>query len=283
MNKSTWTADPSELLLAGDGFDLAAVDPSSTPGLQASRKSGGRMLETGKPELGELQERLWAESRFGGTRSVLLVLQAMDTAGKGGIVKHVIGGMDPQGVYTFGFKKPTSAELKHDFLWRVRKQLPQPGMLAVFDRSHYEDVLIARVHRLATPEVIEQRYSLINDFEKEVSAAGTTIIKVMLHISPDEQKARLQKRLDDPRKHWKYNPGDLEERAFWPQYQQAYQRAIEQTTTPDAPWFVVPADHKWYARVAVQQLVLDALRRRNLTWPPVDYDVEAEKARLAAS
>jgi PPK2 family polyphosphate:nucleotide phosphotransferase len=283
MNKATWTADPGELLRVGDRFTLSGVDPSATPGLQANRKLGGRMLEKGRSELADLQERLWAESRFGGTRSVLLVLQAMDTAGKGGIVKHVIGGMDPQGVHTFGFKKPTGVELKHDFLWRVRKQLPQPGMLAVFDRSHYEDVLIARVRGFATPEVIEQRYSLINDFEREVSAAGTTIIKVMLHVSPDEQKARLQKRLDNPQKHWKYNPGDLEERALWPQYREAYQRALEETSTPEAPWFVVPANHKWYARVAVQHLVLDSLRRLNLTWPPADYDVEAEKARLAAS
>jgi PPK2 family polyphosphate:nucleotide phosphotransferase len=207
----------------------------------------------------------------------------MDTAGKGGIVKHVVGSVDPQGVHIRAFKAPTDEEKKHDFLWRVRPELPAEGTLGVFDRSHYEAVLIHRVRALSTPEEIEERYDIINAFEKEVAATGTAIVKVMLHISPEEQKARLMARLDDPAKHWKYNPGDVDERLLWPKYMEAYEIALRRTTTDIAPWYVVPADHKWYARLAVQQLVLDALRGLKLEWPKADYDVEAEKKRLAAS
>jgi PPK2 family polyphosphate:nucleotide phosphotransferase len=283
MSKATWTGSPTELLTVGPGFVLADVDTSSTPGIVASKKDGERILADSAAELADQQERLFADSRMGGTRSLLLVIQAMDTAGKGGIVQHVVGGISPEGVRAYGFKKPTPEELEHDFLWRIRKQLPGAGIVGVFDRSHYEDVLVARVRKLAEPEVIEQRYRLINDFEAELVASGTTIVKVMLHLGFDEQKARLAARLDDPTKHWKYNPGDLDERAFWPQYQEAYQLALEKTSTPDAPWHVVPADRKWYARIAVQRLLLDALRGLKLEWPVADYDVDAEKARLAAS
>ena len=280
MKKTEWTKDPGQRLRVGPGFDLAGADSTSTPGFKGGKSAGEALLEAGRAELGSLQEQIWAESRFGGRRCVLLVLQAMDTAGKGGIVKHVASAVDPQGVNVYGFKKPTSEELAHDFLWRVRRQLPAPGELGVFDRSHYEDVLIARVRNLAQPAVIEQRYGQINDFERELVDSGTTVVKVMLHISADEQKARLLARLDDPQKHWKFNPGDLDERALWPRYRDAYQVALERTSTADAPWFVVPADHKWYARLAVQHLLLDALRGLHLTWPVAGYDVAAEKARL---
>ncbi len=282
MSNTVWTEDPAVLLKAGPGFSLAAVDSSSTPGITGGKVGGAALLDKGVSELADLQERLWAESRFGGRRSVLLVLQAMDTAGKGGIISHVVGGVDPQGVKVYGFKKPTRAELSHDFLWRVKNQLPAAGLLGVFDRSHYEDVLIARVHALVEPSVIEARYSQINGFEKDVVDSGTTIVKVMLHISADEQKARLGARLADPRKHWKFNPGDLDERALWPQYQQAYQAAFERTSTADVPWFVIPADRKWYARLAVQHLLLDALRGLHLTWPVAEYDLAEQTTRLAA-
>ena len=265
-----------------DVFDLSAIDPSSTPGAE-SRKHAEKDLAKNFDELGSLQEKLYAESRVGGHRSVLLVLQAMDTAGKGGIIRHVVGGVDPQGVHLHAFKAPTDEEKAHDFLWRVRKELPQPGIIGVFDRSHYEDVLIHRVRGFSTPEVIEERYGIIADFERELVAAGTTIIKVMLHISSDEQKERLQERLDRPEKHWKFNPGDIDERQHWAAYQEAYQIALARTSTPDAPWYVVPANHKWYARWAVQGLLLDALRGLDPQYPSVDYDVEAEKKRLAAT
>jgi PPK2 family polyphosphate:nucleotide phosphotransferase len=262
-------------------FVLADVDTSSHPGID--KKSAEKQLLSNHDTLADLQERLFAESKFGGTRSVLLVLQAMDTAGKGGIIRHVVGGIDPQGVHIHAFKAPTEEERKHDFLWRVRPQLPTAGVIGVFDRSHYEDVLIHRVRGFSTPEAIEERYGIITDFEGEVAAAGTTIIKVMLHISSAEQKERLSERLERPDKHWKYNPGDVDERKLWPAYQEAYQIALTRTSTPDAPWYVVPADNKWYARWAVQGLLLDALQKLDPQWPSVDYDVEAEKSRLAAT
>jgi PPK2 family polyphosphate:nucleotide phosphotransferase len=271
----------TDATLAGAGFDLSAVDPRSTPGFLGDKAAGEAALKTGSGELAELQEKLFAASKFGSNKSVLLVLQAMDTAGKGGIVDHVLGEANPQGIKAYAFKAPTDEEKAHDFLWRIRKQLPSAGDIGVFDRSHYEDVLIHRVRGFSSPEVIEERYGLINAFEAELEASGVTIVKVMLHISKAEQKARLQARLDDPTKHWKYNPGDLDERALWDSYQEAYQVAIERTS--DVPWHVVPADRKWFARLAVQRLLLDALRSLDLEWPTADYDVEAEKKRLAAN
>lgn len=264
------------------GFDLAAVDTSSSPGV-LDRETAEKQLEKNRAELGMLQERLYADSTTGGTRSVLLVLQAMDTAGKGGIIRHVVGQVDPQGVHLHAFKAPTDEEKKHDFLWRVRNELPTAGRIGVFDRSHYEDVLIQRVHGYAPPDVIEERYGLITEFEREVVLNGTAIVKVMLHISYDEQKARLQARLDRPDKNWKFNPGDVTERGYWAAYMEAYQIALTRTSTPDAPWFVVPADHKWYARWAVQHLLIGALKGIDPQWPKADYDVAAQKARLAAS
>ena len=280
----TWTTPPSQSLRAGEGFVLADVDTSSTPGFAGDKAYAQQALESGRETLSELQEKMFAQSRSGGsTGNVLLVLQAMDTAGKGGIVRHVVGAVDPQGVAHHAFKSPTPDELAHDFLWRVRRELPGPGMIGVFDRSHYEDVLIGKLRRLAPPEDIEQRYADIVEFEDELVANGTTLVKVMLHISSDEQKERLADRLDRPDKHWKYNPGDLEERLVWNDYQDAYETAIRRTSTGTAPWFVVPADRKWYARVAVQKLLIDALASRGLDWPVAQFDVELEKTKLATS
>jgi len=265
------------------GFQLSDIDPASTPDASGGKKWGAAQLKAGSAELGELQSRLYAESLFGGKRSVLLILQAMDTAGKGGIVSHVMREMDPQGVSIFGFKAPTDEEKAHDFLWRIRPHLPKPGFVGVFDRSHYEDVLIHRVRGLSSPETIEERYSLINAFESELVASGTSVVKVMLHLGKDEQKRRLLARLDDPTKQWKFNPGDIDEREHWDAYQEAYQVALTRTSTPDAPWHVIPANHKWYARLAVQRLLLDTLRALAPEWPAPDYDVAEQKARLARS
>ncbi|SEB48989.1 polyphosphate kinase 2 family protein [Microbacterium hydrocarbonoxydans] len=274
----------AKILRVGEGFQLSEVDPRSTPGYSGVKADGKRDLQVGLDELNELQERLFAESRVGVAQdSVLLILQAMDSAGKGGIVRHVVGGVDPQGVALTAFKAPTEEERRHDFLWRIERRLPEPGFIGVFDRSHYEDVLIGRVRSLASAEEIERRYDAINAFEAEVAAAGTRIVKVMLHISPEEQKARLMERLERPDKHWKYNPGDVDERMLWDQYMAAYQTVFERTSTAQAPWHVVPADHKWFARLAVQELLLDALQQIDPQWPAADFDVEAEKKRLAAS
>jgi PPK2 family polyphosphate:nucleotide phosphotransferase len=278
-----WTDDPSELLRVGAGFQLDDVDPEATPGFVGAKVEGRAALKQGERILTELQELLFANSRGGDDpRRVLLVLQALDTAGKGGIVRHVMGAVDPQGVKLTAFKKPTPEELEHDFLWRVRKAVPEAGLIGVFDRSHYEDVLIGRVRELAPLEEIERRYGAINEFEAELASSDTTIIKVMLHLSADEQKQRLQERLDRPDKHWKYNPGDIDERLLRPKYMEAFQVVFDRTTAADAPWYVVPADHKWYARLVVQHLLIAALEDMELDWPEADFDVEAEKARLAA-
>ena len=196
--------------------DLTAIPTRATPGFVGDKAAGEKELEALGPELADLQERLFAEGTAGQSRSVLLVLQGMDTSGKGGTLRHTVGLMDPQGVRIHSFKAPTEEELAHDFLWRIEKAVPEPGYVGVFDRSHYEDVLIARVRGLAPPEEIERRYADINEFEQRLVNGGTRIIKCMLHISAAEQKARLLARLDNPAKHWKFNPKDLDERALWP-------------------------------------------------------------------
>ncbi len=265
----------------GSGFRLADVDPASSPGIK--REDAERQLVESAEELSALQERLFAASKGGGTRRVLLVLQGIDTAGKGGIIRHVVGLVDPQGVRITAFKAPSEEERAHDFLWRIRRALPEPGYVGVFDRSHYEDVLIHRVRGLTPLPEIEARYGIIRDFEAELVAGGTLVRKVMLQISRDEQKARLQERLERPDKHWKFNPADIDERLRWDDYQAAYQIALERTTTPEAPWYVLPANRKWYARWAVHRILLDALREIDPRWPLADFDVEHEQARLAAS
>lgn len=273
----------TEALRVGEGFNLFDTDPRSTPAWDGDKATAKEAMPALADEMSELQERLSAESRMGGKRSLLLVVQGMDTSGKGGIMRHVVGEMDPQGVSYTAFKAPTAEERKHPFLWRIRNALPQPGQIGVFDRSHYEDVLIVRVHELVPRNTWSRRYAQINAFEKGVVESGTTVVKVMLHISPNEQKARLMERLERPDKHWKFNPGDVDERTLWPTYQEAYQAVLEKCSAPEAPWFVVPADRKWYARLAVQNLVLEHLRAMDPQWPAADYDVETEKARLAAT
>jgi PPK2 family polyphosphate:nucleotide phosphotransferase len=279
-------ADPqrvAHVLRARPGHLPADVDPTSTPGFSGTKREGAASLAAGATRLSDLQERLFAASKGGDPRRVLLVVQGMDTAGKGGIMRHVVGSVDPQGVRITSFKAPTDEEKKHDFLWRIRNALPGPGMIGVFDRSHYEDVLVVRVHGLVPGEVVERRYDEINEFERSVVDDDTAIVKVMLHISPEEQKKRLMQRLERPDKHWKFNPGDIGERLRWHDYQEAYALALERCSTDVAPWYVVPADHKWYARWAVQQLLLRALDEIDPQWPAADFDVEHEKIRLATA
>ena len=252
------------------------------PAFTGRKKDGKTALEQHDDELSTLQEKLHAASVGSDSRRrVLLVVQGMDTSGKGGIMRHVVGLVDPQGVQITAFKKPTKEELSHPFLWRIRQRLPEPGKIGVFDRSHYEDVLAVRVHDLVPPQQWARRYATINDFEQGLVDDEVTVIKVMLHISSAEQKARLTERLDRPDKHWKFNPGDIDEREHWAAYQEAYQVALERCSTDAAPWFVVPADRKWYARLAVQQLLLEHLRDLNLDWPVADFNVAKQRKRLA--
>ncbi len=277
-------ARPAHLVLAASPeVVLADIDPGSTPGYAGDKDAGTAELARIGDGLSELQEKFFAASRAGAPERIVLVLQGMDTSGKGGIVRHVIGSVDPQGVVHHAFKAPTEQERARDFLWRIERELPGAGMIGVFDRSHYEDVLIHKVRALSPEAEIERRFGAINDFEAELAAGNTTIIKVMLHISKDEQRGRLAERLERADKHWKFNPGDIDERERWDGYQLAYQEAIRRTHTAAAPWFIVPADKKWYARLAVASLLREALEAIDPQWPAADFDVAEQKRRLAAS
>ena len=263
-----------------DRGPLDGVDPDSRPGKPKGVKA--RDLVTDASAIAGLQDRLWAESRDGGTRSVLLVLQGIDTAGKGGVTEHVVGACGPIGVQYSSFAKPTPEELEHDFLWRIRKRLPPAGVIGVFDRSHYEDVLVPRVHATALPSVVERRYDLINEFEQQLVDSGTTVLKVFLHISFDTQRERLLARLDNPDKHWKFQEADITERARWADYQAAFQVMLERCHTDAAPWYVVPADHKKYRNWAVGELLAETLAELDPRYPRPDLDVAALRARLRA-
>jgi PPK2 family polyphosphate:nucleotide phosphotransferase len=266
------------------GHDLATVDPRSTPGLpRAGDKAWSRaQLAVLGPILAGHQERLYAAAAAGADRRrVLLVLQAMDCGGKDGTVRTVVGALNPQGVRIKAFGAPTPEELAHHFLWRVTAALPGAGHVGVFNRSHYEDVLAARVRELVEPKIWGRRYDEINDFERAQAADGTVIIKVMLHISYEEQRARLLKRLDDPTKRWKFRAGDLDDRDRWEDYQQAYAEAVSRCAAPHAPWYVVPADRKWYRDWAVANILLSHLDEVKLTYPDVDLDLPRLRQRLA--
>jgi PPK2 family polyphosphate:nucleotide phosphotransferase len=262
---------------------LTSYDPRATPGFSGDKAAGKRALAELAEPISELQERLFAEGRTGGVRSVLLVLQGMDTSGKGGVLRHCAGLLDPQGVKIASFKAPTPAEKARGFLWRIRQQVPGPGMIGIFDRSHYEDVLIARVRKLAAPSTIASRYESINHFEADLVDDGASVLKCFLHISAGEQRDRLMARLDDPTKHWKFNPSDIDERARWTDYQRAYEIAFERCNTETAPWLVVPSDRKWYRNWAITRILLEHLTALHPRWPMAGFDIAEQKARLAAT
>ena len=270
------------LRTAPDAVDLRAVDTGATPGFDGDKAAGKKALAELDPYVSTLQERLFAEGVVGGSRRVLLVLQGMDTSGKGGTIRHSIGQLDPQGVQLVSFKAPTAAERRHDFLWRIRRSAPGAGMIGIFDRSHYEDVLVARVRGLAPKQEIEKRYDAINEFEAELARDGTTVVKCFLHISRDEQRRRLLARLDDPTKHWKFNPGDIDDRALWDDIQEAYEIALRRCHSDIPPWFVIPADRKWYRNWAVTKLLGEHLDRLGPQWPSATYDVDEQRKRLLA-
>jgi PPK2 family polyphosphate:nucleotide phosphotransferase len=256
-------------------FRMADVDPDSTPGLKKP-KQAKKKLKAASANLFGLQERLFAEQK----RSVLIVLQAMDTAGKDGTITHVIGYLNPQGVHISTFKAPTPEEKRHGFLWRIRRNLPDPGIVGIFNRSHYEDVLIARVHALAKLPVIEQRYNLINQFEKKLVRGGTKVIKFCLHISYDEQRNRLLERLKDPDKRWKFHETDIDERAYWDDYQSAYSIAITNCSTEWAPWYVIPANDKDYRNWAVSRILTETLEEMNPQYPRPKLNIPRLVKRL---
>jgi PPK2 family polyphosphate:nucleotide phosphotransferase len=264
----------------GSAVELGSLDPRATPVGPRTKSDAPVHLQRLGAELDRLQEALYAEGIGGGRRRVLLVLQGMDTSGKGGVIRHAAGLVNPQGLHIASFKKPTAAELRHHFLWRIERQVPEPGRIGVFDRSHYEDVLVARVERLVPDAEWHGRFDEINAFEAGLAERGVTIVKCFLHISADEQRERLLARLDDPAKRWKYNPADLDARARWSDYQLAYTDALRRCGTDAAPWHVIPSDRKWYRNWAVARLLLETLRRLAPRFPRPDFDVEAERARL---
>jgi PPK2 family polyphosphate:nucleotide phosphotransferase len=273
----------SELLrVPAEGVDLSSVDASTTPQAPGGKTTTKEEQGTLAPVLADLQERLFAHGRTGGGRSFLLVLQGLDSSGKGGTIKHVVGQMDPQGVKITAFKAPTPEERRHDFLWRIRRRLPEPGLIGVFDRSHYEDVVTVRVRELARRSSWSRRYGAIERFEKELADGGVALIKCYLHISRREFIERQLARLDDPTKHWKYNPGDLDVYGLWDDYLEAYGDVLGRLNPDHAPWYVIPADRKWYRNWAVTKLLIESLDRMGLEWPKADFDVEAERARIQA-
>jgi PPK2 family polyphosphate:nucleotide phosphotransferase len=284
--------DLRELLGVRPGhLRLSAIDSRATPGVPDRRavnddpKAWSREQVTAiGQDVAAYQEKLYASAKVGVSDCrVLLVLQAMDCGGKDGTVSSVFHGVSPAGVRVVSFGPPTAEERKHDFLWRIRRALPQPGYLGVFNRSHYEDVLVVRVHQLVPEKVWSERYDIINAFEQELADDGITMVKVMLHISREEQRKRLLARLDDPTKRWKYNPGDLGERARWQDYQQAYEDALNRCSTQAAPWYVVPADRKWYRNWAVATLLRQALVDIDPQYPKPDFDVAAEREEVLAA
>jgi PPK2 family polyphosphate:nucleotide phosphotransferase len=270
----------SELRTPAAPVQLSRLDPRATPLAPGDKERTREATVSEGRRIAELQERLFAEGQTGGLRRVLLVLQGMDTSGKGGVVRHVVGVVQPQGVQYTAFKRPTAEELRHGFLWRIRQAVPGPGMLGVFDRSHYEDVLAGAVHHLAAPEVVERRYREIVKFENQLAQDDVTVVKCFLHISPWEQKERLLARLDDSAKRWKFDPADVDDRALWPAYQRAYETVLERTDSAAAPWYVVPADRKWYRNWAVGRLLLETLAELDPRLPEPTYDVATQRDRL---
>ncbi|MDP9801254.1 PPK2 family polyphosphate:nucleotide phosphotransferase [Arcanobacterium wilhelmae] len=284
MAKAKWSALPTQTLRAGEGFSLADFDASATPGWSAGKAAAEKFMAARGELLSELQERFFANAKEGDPRKLLLVVQGLDTAGKGGIARHVLGMVDPQGVQLASFGVPTEEERAHHYLWRIERALPTPGKIGLFDRSHYEDVLVVRVENLVPQDVWEPRYEEINAWERNlVENENFTIIKVALMPSHAEQSVRLAERLARRDKWWKYNPSDVDTREKWPDYLEAYQAVLDRTSTDVAPWYVVPADHKWYARLAVTELLTQALIGFEQEWPVPEWDLTTEKKRLRST
>jgi PPK2 family polyphosphate:nucleotide phosphotransferase len=266
---NTSTKNLINFVVANNKTKLANIDASSTCGYKADKASTVALLAELNAKLAQLQTVLYAEQKH----RVLIVLQAMDTGGKDGVIRKVFSGINPQGVRVVSFKAPTAPELAHDYLWRVHAQVPAKGEMVVFNRSHYEDVLITRVHKWIDDKTAKRRFREINEFEAMLAAEGVTILKFFLHISKDEQKQRLQDRLDDPAKTWKFNVGDLAERKLWIDYQRVYEEALRATSTPAAPWHVVPADRKWVRDVYVASVLAKTLADLDMQYPAPPADL----------
>ena len=260
----------------GKRFALSSIDPDDLGSWEKRKEEGEQQLGAFRKELDTLQEVLYAEQKH----KILIILQAMDTAGKDGTIRVVFEGVNPQGIHVFNFKSPTAEELEHDYLWRIHSRVPGKGDLVIFNRSHYEDVLIVRVHDWIDEAECKRRYHQINDFEKMLVEEGTTILKFFLHISKEEQKQRLLDRIDTPEKQWKFSAGDLPERALWDGYMKAYENMLNATSTEWAPWYVIPGNHNWYRNLRVAGIVVDTLRGLNMHYPKPETDLTSFRQRL---
>jgi PPK2 family polyphosphate:nucleotide phosphotransferase len=263
----------------GKKFKLEDYSPDDLGNFDGRKQKGMEKLAECRAEIDTLQELLYSEHKH----KILIVLQAMDGGGKDGTIRAVFDGVNPQGVKVTSFKTPTPIELDHDYLWRIHSQTPGKGEIVVFNRSHYEDVLVVRVHNLVSKDVWKRRYEQINNFEQQLAEEGTTILKFFLNISLDEQKERFLERLEMPEKRWKFNPGDLEERKLWPDYMKAFEEAIARTSTKWAPWYVVPANRNWYRNLVVASVIADTMKSLKMEYPNPQIDVEAFKKQLAES
>jgi PPK2 family polyphosphate:nucleotide phosphotransferase len=257
---------------------LNNVDPNFT-GEHKSHEDAQSMINKNVEKMDELQYLLYANN----DKSLLVVFQALDAAGKDGVIRHVFSGMNPQGTIVSGFKQPSKEEMEHDFLWRIHQRVPGKGEVGVFNRSHYEDVLVARVHKLVPKSVWTARYGIINDFEKLLASNGTKVLKFFLHISPEEQLARFKQRLDDPARNWKITDADYSERELWSQYIEAYEETFEKTSTKDAPWFIIPSNHKWFRNLAVSQIITETLEKMKLKLPPTHVELNEIKNKYHAA
>ena len=265
--KSRWKLEP------GTKFRIASADPRDTSDLKGGKKEAEKKNEAMRAELDELQEMLWAEHR----RRLLIVLQGMDASGKDGAIRFLMSAFNAAGARVASFKKPTTQEIERDFLWRIHAQVPANGEIVIFNRSHYEDVLVVRVHELVPAAIWRKRYRQINDFERMLTESGTTIVKFFLHLSSEEQKQRLEERIADPTKHWKFNRDDLGERKRWDEYMAAYEEALQKTNTAHAPWYVVPSDNKWYRNYVLGSVVIDTMKSLGMKYPVQDLsDVKVE-------
>lgn len=290
---ATWSDDPRSLLRVGPDFTLADFNRRATPGWDAGKKPAKKLMKQRAQLMAELQERLYAQSKTGASDALLVVVQGLDTAGKGGVARHVISQVDPQGIHLKAFKAPTEEERSHHFLWRIERELPQPGIIGLFDRSHYEDLLVPTAQArsghtdesghswVISEDELNSRYHDIYEMEKAAVERGTRILKLCLMVSYKEQGKRLRQRLDRPDKYWKYSPHDLDVRDDWDAYQSTYEEVLRRTSTEIAPWYIIPADRKWYSRFVITEIITRTLADIAPQWPDADFNIEREKARLA--
>ncbi|RYM93063.1 polyphosphate kinase [Bifidobacterium animalis subsp. lactis] len=277
---AVWSLPPAQLLRFHSHTHLVDIDAGSKPGFDGDQEAGERFIADSSSEIANYQRLMYANGIHGDTHRVLIVLQGMDASGKGGIVRHVFSQVDPMGIHYHGFGKPSEEDLAHDYLWRIRRELPSNGWISIFDRSQYEDIVMPRITGSLPEETWRARYGQINDFEAELAGSGCAIIKIFLVSSRQAQREHFLRRLDDPTRYWKFDPSDLEARDRWDDYMAAWQEVFERTSTSIAPWYLIPADKRWYSRMVVSELLRTTMKNFNQTWPPLDADRDEALARL---